>query len=87
MSQPLPVQIWSHPFCKTFDALPPQVRESIERKIDEMGRNLATFGHERLVGRPEFRLRVGDFRVLYAFDLNRGQLFLLTVGHRRDIYK
>jgi mRNA interferase RelE/StbE len=52
-----------------------------------MGCALGTFPHERLQGRPEFRLRVGDYRVLYSFDPAKGRIFLLSVGHRREIYK
>jgi mRNA interferase RelE/StbE len=55
--------------------------------VDELGRRLETWPHERLKGRPEFKLRVGDYRVLYTFDLAAGRLYLLTLGNRREIYK
>ena len=87
MTGPLPLQIWSHPFCKKFDALPKRVQLTIEQKVDQMARSLSTFPHERLQGRPEFRLRAGDYRVLYSFELPEGRIFLLTVGHRREIYR
>jgi mRNA interferase RelE/StbE len=81
------LQIWSATFAKAFDSLPAIVRDAVQRKIDEMGTRLETYPHRRLQGRSEFKLRVGDFRVLYEFDVNQGRLFLLYVGHRRDIYK
>ena len=34
-----------------------------------------------------FRLRVGDHRVIYQFDLKLNQIFLITLGHRREIYR
>ena len=52
-----------------------------------MGFRLASFSHQRLSGRPEFRLRVGDYRVLYEIDLSLGRIYLHYVGHRREIYK
>ena len=52
-----------------------------------MGTRLEAFPHRRLRGRSEFKLRIGDFRVLYEFEVNQGRLYLLYVGHRRDIYK
>jgi len=52
-----------------------------------MGRRLESFPHHRLVGRTESRMRVGDYRVLYEYDLVQGRIYLLYVGHRRDIYK
>ena len=36
---------------------------------------------------PEFKLRVGDYRVLYEFDVKQGRIYLHYVGHRREIYK
>ena len=87
MSAPLPLQIWSEPFCKKYDSLPRNLQLAIDQKVDKMGRTLRSFPHERLQGRPEFRLRVGDYRVLYSFNVAEGRIFLLSVGHRRDIYK
>ena len=84
---PAALQIWSHTFCKAFDRLSPAVQEPILRKIDEMGARLNSFPHHRLTGRPEYRLRIGDFRVLYEFDAEAGRLFLHYVGHRREIYR
>jgi mRNA-degrading endonuclease RelE of RelBE toxin-antitoxin system len=59
------LQIWSPTFSKAFDSLPSSVRELVQRKVDEMGERLSSFPHKRLEGRPEFKLRVGDYRVLY----------------------
>ena len=48
---------------------------------------LEQFPHVRLQGRREFRLRVGDYRVIYEFDPARNELFLITLGHRREVYR
>lgn len=79
--------IWSHTFSKAFDDLPSGIRETVQRKIDDMGRRLEHFPHQRLQGRPECKLRVGDYRVLYEFDVPLGRIFLHYVGNRREIYK
>jgi mRNA interferase RelE/StbE len=81
------LQIWSPTFSKAFDSLPTSVRELVQCKVDEMGSRLSSFPHKRLEGRPEFKLRVGDYRVLYEFDVKEGRIYLHYVGNRRDIYK
>jgi mRNA interferase RelE/StbE len=81
------LQIWSPTFSKALDSLPESVRAAVQRSVDEMGTRLDSFPHNRLQGRSEFKLRVGDYRVLYEFDLNRGRIYLHYVGHRRDIYR
>ncbi len=81
------LQIWSHTFSKAFDSLPEAVRQMLQSKIDEMGTRLDTYPHKRLQGRPEFKLRAGDYRLLYEFDVKLGKIYLHYVGNRRDIYK
>ena len=81
------LQIWSPTFSKVFDDLPLSIREMVQRKIDDMGARLESFPHQRLQGRPEFKIRVGDYRVLYEFDVKLGRIYLHYVGNRREIYK
>jgi mRNA interferase RelE/StbE len=81
------LQIWSPTFSKAFDSLPARVRDAIQRNVDDMGSRLANFSLRRLQGRPEFKLRAGDYRVLYEFDVKQGRIYLHYVGHRREIYK
>jgi mRNA interferase RelE/StbE len=81
------LQIWSPTFSRAFDKLPPLIRTAVQRRIDEIGMRLETFPHQRLVGRPEFKMRVGDYRVLYEFDVKLGRIYLHYVGNRREIYK
>lgn len=81
------LQVWSPTFSRAFDALPPDVRAVVQGKVDEMGARLENFPHQRLQGRPESKLRVGDYRVLYEFDVRLGRIYLHYVGHRREIYK
>ncbi len=81
------LQIWSPTFSRAFDDLPPSVRPVVQEKVDDMGTRLEMFPHQRLQGRPEFKLRVGDYRVLYEFDVKLGRIYLHYVGHRREIYK
>jgi mRNA interferase RelE/StbE len=81
------LQIWSPTFSRAFDDLPSAVRETVQRKVDEMGTRLESFSHQRLQGRAECKLRVGDYRVLYEFDVTQGSIYLHYVGNRREIYK
>jgi mRNA interferase RelE/StbE len=81
------LQICYTAFDSIFLKLPPEVRARIETKIDEMGLRLKTFPHHRLKGDERYRLRVGDYRIIYTFDAKRNIVHLLGVGHRREIYR
>jgi mRNA-degrading endonuclease RelE of RelBE toxin-antitoxin system len=72
---------------KIFGSLPKNVQRLIENKLDEMGMRLVDYPHHRLTGSPEYRFRVGDYRIIYEFDAEKNVTYLLAVGRRDKIYK
>ena len=82
-----PLQVYYSGFDTAFFKLPLPIQRRIEAKIDEMGLRLSQFPHHRLTGSNRYRLRVGDYRIIYTFDLTPGIIHLLAVGHRREIYR
>ena len=42
---------------------------------------------KRLKGREEFRIRVGDYRVLYTIEHKSRSVTISAIGHRRDVYR
>lgn len=80
-------EVYSREFDSVFLNLPPRVRELIETKIHDAGSRLSGYPHHRLRGRSEHRLRAGDYRIIYEFDQQKNILYLVTLGHRRDIYR
>lgn len=81
------LQIFSRDFDAEFFKLPPDIRSRIESSIDRLGMTLDTYSHHRMKGVEAYRIRVGDYRVIYNFDRSKGILYLLSVGHRREIYR
>ena len=80
-------QICSPQFDHRFFSLPAAVQLFIQRKIDELGCNLRNFPHHWMQGVDAFRMRAGDYRVIYRFNVEKNELVLIAVGNRRDIYK
>lgn len=81
------LQVYYRAFDTVFFKLPVQEQARIQAKIDQLGRRLSSFPHERLTGSNRFRLRVGDYRIIYGIDLTQGVLHLLAMGNRREIYR
>jgi mRNA interferase RelE/StbE len=81
------LQIFSRDFDADFFKLPSDLQARIEAAIDRLGCSLDTHPHHRMKGVDSFRVRVGDYRVIYDFDRERGILRLLSVGHRREVYR
>ncbi|MFH0956837.1 MAG: type II toxin-antitoxin system RelE/ParE family toxin [Candidatus Aenigmatarchaeota archaeon] len=42
---------------------------------------------ERLEGREDYKLRAGDFRALAKIDHENKTIFVVTLGHRKNVYK
>ncbi|MCZ7636902.1 MAG: type II toxin-antitoxin system RelE/ParE family toxin [Verrucomicrobia bacterium] len=80
-------EIYTREFDARFGLLPRPLQTRIEAHIRDLGRRLERFPHQRLRGRSEYRLRVGDYRVIYRFDVERNELLLITLGHRREVYR
>ena len=80
-------QVFSREFDAALERIPHNVAALVLRKINELGLRLDSLPHYRMTGRTEYRLRVGDYRVIYTFDLQKNELYLITVGNRRDVYR
>ncbi|HEY2567811.1 MAG TPA: type II toxin-antitoxin system RelE/ParE family toxin [Candidatus Udaeobacter sp.] len=80
-------QIYYASFDAVFLKLPAAIHARIEAEIDEIGLRLKSFPHHRLKGSNRFRLRVGDYRVIYTFEVEQNRIHLLAIGHRREIYR
>ncbi|MCX8027024.1 MAG: type II toxin-antitoxin system RelE/ParE family toxin [Thermodesulfovibrionales bacterium] len=35
----------------------------------------------------KFKLKIGDYRVIYEINWDKKEIYILKIGHRRDIYK
>jgi len=80
-------QVYYASFDAVFLKLPPALRARVEAKIDDISSRLGSFPHHRLKGSHRFRARIGDYRIIYTFDLEQNKIHLLAIGHRREIYR
>ncbi len=81
------LQIYYSAFDEVFLGLPADIRRRIEASVDDMGLRLGGYPHYRMTGGDRYRLRVGDYRIIYTFNTAKNELHLLAVGHRREIYR
>ena len=67
--------------------LDPAVRPRIEGAIALLAEDPRPPASRPLRGRPGYRVRVGDYRILYTIHGDVLLVVLITVGHRRDVYR
>ncbi len=61
--------------------------ERIKESIMLLGEDPLPHGCKKLIGRDGWRIRVGDYRVIYEIDNNDRIVTVLHIGHRRDVYQ
>lgn len=72
---------------KVLKAMPRNVSALVASKIEELAADPARARNvKKLVGRPGYRLRVGDWRVIYTLDSGRLVVRVLEIGPRGGVY-
>lgn len=62
-------------------------RERIVDAIRGLSFNPRPQGVTKLTGRPAWRIRVGDYRVIYEIDDDAVQVLVVRIRHHRDAYR
>lgn len=80
---------FTKPAAKELSRMPADVRVLIRKKIETIAANPhgAHNNVTRLIGRPEFRLRVQDWRVIYEVQDGRLVLLIIKVAPRGRVYE
>ncbi len=72
---------------KDFTAIPKKDLKKILRRIEELAHNPRPSGCEKLTGQERYRLRQGRYRIVYSIRDDELTVWVVKVGHRKDIYR
>lgn len=59
----------------------------LARRIETLSRNPRPQGAEKLSGEDRYRIRQGDWRILYEIRDPQKEVTVVKVGHRREVYR
>lgn len=69
-------------------SLPPPFRERIRKQIDLIQQDPYCPAARKLKGSPgRFRVRVGDYRIVYRVDVSAHAVRVERIRHRKDVYR
>jgi len=72
---------------RQFNRLDRQVQKRIRDHIEALSENPRPHGVKKLKGyRDYWRIRVGDYRVIYTIQDDRLLVVVIRIGHRREVY-
>lgn len=72
---------------RDLDALEPAVFERLKSKILNLRILPRAEGSIKLTGDEGYRIRVGDYRILYRIDDMNHVVYLYRIKHRKDVYR
>ncbi len=72
---------------RAFGRLGGRMQERIESAIDGLATDPRPHGAVKLAGRDDFRIRVGDYRIVYAVDDAERLVLVARIAHRREVYR
>ncbi len=72
---------------REIEAIQKKDRERIASRIAALSEDPRPAGCEKLSGQERYRVRQGQYRVVYAVDDEGKIVVVFKVGHRRDVYR
>jgi mRNA interferase RelE/StbE len=78
--------VWAEPAVEALRKMEKLVARQIIKKVDEL-KESPYKNVRKLMNSPYFRIRVGDYRVIFDVDPRLSRISIVKVGHRKSMYK
>lgn len=72
---------------KDFNSLPKKDIQKILNRIEALREDPRPSGCEKLTGRERYRVRQGRYRIVYSIQDEALTVWVVKVGHRKDVYR
>jgi mRNA interferase RelE/StbE len=79
--------VFKRSVAKDLRALPNAGVARILKRIEALADDPTPPGSEKLSGQERYRVRQGLYRIIYEVDGGRLVVTVVTVGHRREVYR
>lgn len=73
--------------AKELETVPRKDRVRIVAKIERLAGDPRPPSSEKLSGEEKYRLRQGDYRILYLIEDANLTITVVKIGHRREVYR
>lgn len=80
--------IYQKKYIKDLKHIPSRIQDAIESAVKDLSDNPRPHGYLKLKGYDElYRIRVGDYRIIYSIIDSKLVILVIEVGDRKDVYK
>ena len=81
--------VYTKQAVKAFKGMPKQTSKAIRKKLEQIAEDPFAPQHNvtKLQGRDGYRLRQGDWRVIYEIQQEKIVVLVLEIGLRKEVYR
>ena len=72
---------------KELDNLPTRIHNKVINLLLSLKENPFPRNSKKLRGHEGYRIRVGDYRILYLIDESDKNIEIISVAHRKEVYR
>lgn len=72
---------------RELDRLPSALHARIVQKLRSLESTPRPSGVKKLQGHQGYRIRVGDYRILFEVDDRQRLVYVYSVAHRKEVYR
>ena len=72
---------------KDFESIPKSNLKKILKDIESLGKDPRPPECQKLSGQERYRLRQGRYRIIYSIQDDELTVWVVKVGHRKDVYR
>ena len=72
---------------KDFESIPRKDLKRILDRIKALAEDPRPAGCEKLTGQERYRVRQDGYRIVYSIQDNELTIWVVKVGHRKDVYR
>ena len=72
---------------KDLSRIPKNDLKKVLEKIKSLALNPRTTGCEKLSGQEKYRVRQGNYRIIYSIQDYELTVWIVKIGHRREVYR
>jgi len=72
---------------KEIESLPKRDLRAVVERIHSLSENPRQEGCKKLSGQEKYRVRCGDYRIVYSIEDAILIVYVVKVGHRKDVHR
>ena len=72
---------------KELENIPKKELQKLVKKIQALSEEPRPQGAKKLSHKEQYRIRQGDYRAIYSIDDDNLNVYIIKVGHRKEIYR